>query len=88
MRFPRIGAQPAVVLSVNPVNLRLGHVAVIPITGTEGPASTNIPLTADSYADITGLQPAARTSCRKRRGLLTHGELAHIEVQLRTYLGL
>jgi mRNA-degrading endonuclease toxin of MazEF toxin-antitoxin module len=55
---------PAVVLSVNALNSRLGHVAVIPITGTKGPDATQIPLTADagltrydeSYADITGLR--------------------------------
>ncbi|MGY1838170.1 MULTISPECIES: type II toxin-antitoxin system PemK/MazF family toxin [unclassified Modestobacter] len=31
------GSHPAVVVSVNPMNSRLGHVAVIPITGTKGP---------------------------------------------------
>lgn len=78
------------------MNSRLGHVSVIPITGTTGPAATHIPLNADagltrydeSFADVTSLQPVARSRLQKRRGLLVHTELARIEVQLRTYLGL
>lgn len=96
VRFPAFGEHPAVVLSVNPLNARLGHVAVVPVTGTAGPALTHIPLNADaglarydeSYADITGLQPAARGRFRRRRGLLTREELARVEDQVRTYLGL
>jgi len=96
VRLPGIGLHPAVVLSVNALNSRLGHVAVIPITGTRGPEATHIPLAAEggltrydeSYADITGLRPVARGSCRKRRGLVHRSELARIELQLRTYLGL
>lgn len=96
VRFPAFGQHPAVVLSVNPLNMRLGHVAVIPITGTPGPELTHVPLTPDagltrydeSYADITGLQPAARGSLLRRRGILTHGELARVEDQVRIYLGL
>src|SRR5690348_17923244 len=39
---------------------RLGHVAVIPITGTSGPEETHIPLTAD--AGLTKYdQPYARS---------------------------
>jgi mRNA interferase MazF len=87
---------PAVVLSVNPLNMRLGHVAVVPITGTRGPEGTHVSLTADagltrypeSYADVTGLQPAARSRFRQRRGLLSTGELAHLEEMIRVYLGL
>ncbi len=96
VRFPAFGEHPTVVLSVNPLNLRLGHVAVIPITGTVGPELTHVPLTADagltrydeSYADITGLQPVARGGFLRRRGLLTLRELARLEDQIRTYLGL
>lgn len=55
-----------------------------------------MPLTADagltrydeSYADITGPQPVARGRLLRRRGLLTQGELARLEGQIRTYLGL
>ena len=67
-----------------------------PVTGTPGPALTHLPLTAgvgltrydESYADITGLQPVARWRLVRRRGLLTQGELGHIENGVRTYLGL
>ena len=95
VRFPGFGEHPTVVLSVNPLNVRLGHVAVVPITGTPGPEYTHVPLGADaglsghaeSYADITGLQPAARPRFRRRRGRLAAGELARLEDGLRVYLG-
>lgn len=90
------GSHPAVVMSVNGLNSRLGHVAVIPITGTQGPPATHIPLDADagltrfdaSFADVTSLRPVARGRLRGMRGLLALGEMARIETQLRTYLGL
>ena len=90
------GRHPAVVISVNAMNSRLGHVAVIPITGTPGPAATHIPLDADagltrydeSFADVTSLRPVARGRLGGLRGLLARAEMARIEAQLRTYLGL
>jgi mRNA interferase MazF len=96
VRFPGFGEHPAVVLSINALNVRLGHVAVLPVTGTPGPPLTHLPLTADagltrydeSFVDITGLQPVARGRLLRRRGLLTHGELEHIGASVRTYLGL
>jgi mRNA interferase MazF len=96
VRFPAFGEHPAVVLSVNSLNVRLGHVAVIPITGTPGPAATHVTLTSDagltghdeSNADITGLQAVARGRFRRRRGLFVSSELAHLEERLRVYLGL
>ncbi len=96
VRFPGYGEHPAVILSVNPLNVRLGHVAVIPITGAPGPTSTHIVLDPDvgltryteSYADVTGLQPVARGRLRSRRGLLARAELMRLEEQIRTYLGL
>lgn len=96
VRFPAFGTHPAVVFSVNALNRRLGHVAVIPITGTAGPELTHIPLAADagltrydeSYADVTGLQPVARGRLLRRRGLLALAELSRLEEQTRTYLGL
>ena len=83
-------------LSANPLNSRLGHVAVIPITKTPGPTSTHIPLDAhvgltrrdQSFADVTSLRPVARARLRRLRGLLAQAEIACIETQLRTYLGL
>jgi mRNA interferase MazF len=94
--FDEFGRHPGVVLSANPLNARLGHVAVVPVTGTSGPDQTHVRLTADagltrydeSYADITGLQPVARERLLTRRGLLTLAELDHLGRQLRVYLGL
>ncbi len=87
---------PAVVLSINPLNTRLGHVAVLPVTGTHGPEQTHVPLTAEagltrpaeSYADVTALQPVARSRLLTCRGLLTHGEIDRLGRQIAIYLGL
>lgn len=94
--FAEFGMRPAVVLSINLLNTRLGHVAVIPVTGTAGPEQTHIPLTAEagltryeeSYADVTALQPVARTSLLTRRGLVTSAELDRLGYQLTVYLGI
>lgn len=84
------------VVSSNALNTRLGHVAVIPVTGTAGPETTHLRLTADagltaydeSYADVTALQAVSRDRFRNRRGLASSGELRHLEDMLRVYLGL
>ena len=94
--FAEFGPHPAVVLSINALNTRLGHVAVIPVTGTQGPEQTHVPLTADagltrcdeSYADITALQPVARNRLLSRRGLLNRVEIDRLGQQISTYLGL
>lgn len=94
--FDEFGLHPGVVLSANALNARLGHVAVIPVTGTSGPDQTHVRLTADAgltrydecYADITGLQPVASERLLTRRGLLTLAELDHLGRQLRVYLNL
>jgi len=96
VEFDDFGLHPAIVLSINPLNTRLGHVAVIPVTDTAGPEQTHIPLNADagltkyeqSYADVTALQPVARSWLLTRRGLLTLGELDRLGRQLTVYLGL
>ena len=93
--FDDFGRHPAVVLSINALNSRLGHVAVIPVTGTRGPGETHVPLAADagltrydeSYADITALQPVARSRLLTQRGLLTREELDRLGRQLHIYLG-
>lgn len=95
VEFEDFGVHPAVVFSINLLNARLGHVAVIPVTGTAGPEQTHVPLTADagltrydeSYADVTSLQPVARARLLKRRGLLTAAELDRLARQIATYLG-
>lgn len=94
--FDDFGMHPAVVLSINPLNTRLGHVAVIPITGASGPEQTHVPLTPDagltryveSYADVTALQPVARSRLLKRRGLLSRGEIDRLGRQIAIYLAL
>jgi mRNA interferase MazF len=88
--FPGFGVHPAVVLSVNALNSKLGHVVVLPVTGTSGPSLTHIPLGADAgrCVDVTGVQAVARGRCRRRRGLLAPSEMTRIEGQLRVYLGL
>lgn len=90
------GLHPAVVLSINLLNTRLGHVAVIPLTGTRGPEQTHVLLDRDagltrhveSFADVTGLQPVARTQLLERRGLLAAAELDRLGRQLTIFLGL
>ncbi len=94
--FPDFGVHPAVVLSINALNTRLGHVAVIPVTGTQGPEQTHVTLTPDagltrydeSHADITALQPVTRSQFLARRGLLVGTEIERLAPQLSTYLGL
>ena len=94
--FDDFGLHPAVVMSINALNTRLGHVAVVPVTGTAGPEQTHIPLTADagstkyeqSYADVTALQPVARSRLLTRRGLLSISELERLGRQLSVYLAL
>lgn len=96
VRFPGIGEHPAVVVSINRLNVRLGHVALVPVTGTQGPSETHVPLNADagltrydeSYADVTGIQVVARGRLLRRRGLAHPGQMRRIESQLRVYLGL
>lgn len=94
--FLEFDRHPAVVLSVNALNRRLGHVAVIPITGTPGPASTHIGLDLhagltrydQSFADVTALQPVDRALLLRQRGRLAPSELDRLAAQIRTYLGL
>lgn len=96
VRFPGFGDHPAVILSVNLLNVRLGHVAAVPVTGTPGPEATHVPLTQEagltrydeSFADVTSLQATSRDRFLRRRGLVSSGELRHMEERLRMYLGL
>ena len=94
--FDGFGPHPAVVLGIDALNSRLGHVAVIPITGTAGPEQTHVPLAAEagltryaqSYAEVTALQPVARGRLLARRGLLARAELDRLGEQAAIYLGL
>jgi len=90
------GGHPAVILSVNALNSRLGHVAVVPITGSAGPAATHVVLDAGagltrydvSYADVTSMRPVSRDRLLQLRGLVAPNEMGEIEERLRVYLGL
>lgn len=94
--FSEFGEHPAVILSANSLNRQLGHVVGIPVTGTQGPSATHIPLTDESgltkystsYADITTLQPIDRSCLLALRGRVALVELRRVEEQVRTYLGL
>lgn len=94
--FPGAGEHPAVVLSINRLNAKLGAIAVVPVTGTAGPAETHVPLGSEvgltkydeSYADVTGVQAVAKGRFRRRRGLTHPAELGRIAEQTRVYLGL
>ena len=96
VRFPGFGEHPGIILSVNAYNQRLGHVAVIPVTGTSGPAMSHVALSLDagltryreSYADVTTLQAIARGRFLRRRGLLVAAEMGHVEQAIRIYLAL
>lgn len=95
MDLPEFVGIPADVSIVNALNRRLGHVAVIPVTETPGPAATHVPLDGDagltrydrSYADITALQPVDRALLLRQRGRLAPSELDRLTGQLRIYLG-
>lgn len=90
------GRHLAVVLSVSALNFQLGHVVVTPITGTEGPAYTHVPVTSEaglakyavSYIDITVLMAVDRFDLVRHRGRLAPAELHRVAALLRTYLGL
>lgn len=61
-----------------------------------GPEQTHVPLTPnagltryeESYADVTALQPVARSRLLRRRGLLTRIEIERLGRQLVIYLAL
>lgn len=86
---------PAVVLSVEALNSCLGHVAVIP-SRDRGPDATLIPLAAQVGCPVRralcrhhGSAPSRQGAvCAKAPGLVDRSELARLERQLRTYLGL
>lgn len=66
VKFDDVGRHPAIVLSINPLNGRLGHVAVIAVTGTRGPEQTHVPLTAD--AGLTRYERVLRRRHRPATG--------------------
>lgn len=93
---PGVGEHPSVVLSANPVDERLGHLTIVVVTGTAGPAATHVPLDADagltryaeSYANATDIHAVNKERFLEHRGRCSDSELARIESLVRVYLGL
>jgi mRNA interferase MazF len=85
-----------VILTVNPMIVRLGAVTAALVTGTTGPQYTQIPLGAEaglteyakSYANVTDLHTIPKPRLHRRRGRLAGAEMASLERAVRTYLGL
>lgn len=95
-QFPRIGAHPAVVLTISSLIPKLSAVTVALVTGTEGPQVTHVRLGAEvglsghevSYANATDLHTLPKAKLRRRRGVLHPAELTRLEQAARSYLGL
>ena len=91
-----LGWHPAVVLSNNRLNARLGCVAMLLITGSEGPPDTHLRLGSEagltgydeSFVNVTDLHSVAKTRLRTHKGRLEPVELDRIAEILRTYLRL
>jgi mRNA interferase MazF len=85
-----------VVLTINPLLVRLSSVTVAVVTGTEGPGATHIPVGRDagltrydvSYINVTDLHTVAQSKLTRRRGALHPAEIARLEEALRVTLGL
>jgi mRNA interferase MazF len=94
--LPRAGDRPVVILAINRMITRLGAVAAVLVTGSEGPRETHVPLGPEaglteypeSYANATDLYTIPKPSLRRRRGRLDRAELAGLENAVRIYLGL
>lgn len=96
--FPRgIGRHPAVVLSINRMNIQIGNVAVLLITGTSGPPETHVRLDLaagvakydESFVNITDLHAVPKSRLQRWRGRVHPStELAHISERVLIYLGL
>lgn len=91
---PPLGDHPVAILTSNALISRLSAVTVAVITGTEGPAVTHVALDADSgvtrypvsWANTTDLHTVPLSRLRRRRGLLSAGEMERIEGCLRAVL--
>lgn len=91
---PPLGDHPVVILTSNALISRLSAVTVAVVTGTEGPAATHVPLDADagatkypvSWVNVTDVHTVPRSRLRRRRGLLSAGELERVEGCLRAVL--
>ena len=95
-QIPGAGVHPVVVLTINPLLVRLSSVTVLVVTGTEGPAATHVPIGREagltkyneSYVNVTDVHTIAQARLTKRRGALLPAELARLGESLRVTLGL
>lgn len=93
---PGVGIHPVVVLTINPLLIRLSSVTVLVVTGTEGPAATHIPVGSEagltkydvSYVNVTDIHTIPQAKLTKRRGALHPAELARLAEALGVTLGL
>ncbi|MEU4161275.1 type II toxin-antitoxin system PemK/MazF family toxin [Actinoplanes sp. NPDC026670] len=92
-----IGKHPAVILSINRLNDQLNAITILVITGTPGPPYTHIPIGPSagvkkyrvSFVNVTDMHTVARGRAYEHLGRLhPPTELAHVEDQVRVYLGL
>ncbi len=97
VQFPApVGARPCVVLTTNALISRLSAVTVAEITGTQGPPSTHLEVTAEagltgrdqSWINVTGLHTVPKGKLRRQRGRLAPPELARLARALCLYLDL
>ena len=95
--FPNpIGWHPAVVLSNNPLNVRLGSVVVVVVTGNDGPEETHLRVDADagltgydeSFVNVTDLHSLDKARLRAYRGRLDPIKLDRVAEMVRVYLSL
>jgi mRNA interferase MazF len=90
------GIHPFVVLTINPMIVRLGALTAVLVTGTPGPATSHVPLGREvglteydeSFANATDLHTIPKSKFRRKRGRLHAAELRRLEEAVRTYLGL
>lgn len=95
--FPQpVGDHPVVVLTSNALIPRLSVITTVLITGTEGPATTHIPLDSAtgvtkypvSWANATDIQGLPKTRLRRLRGRLSPTEMQRLEASIRAVLAL
>lgn len=93
--FPQpVGEHPVVVLTSNALIPRLSVITTVLVTGTEGPATTHIPLDpaagvtkyAVCWANATDIQGVPKARLRRLRGRLSPTELQRLEAAIRAVL--
>lgn len=90
------GIHPFVVLTINPLIVRIGSLTAVLVTGTPGPETSHVPLGREvglieyeeSFANATDLHTIPKSKFRRKRGRLRLAELRRLEEAVRTYLGL